>query len=63
MSEKPQFFRSAAFGIAYFAAGILFIGITKALDVSFWVRFPVLVLWAIGLAFVFIKALEKRKKQ
>lgn len=62
MSEKPKFYRSAAFGIAYFVAGILFIGITKALGVSFWVRFPVLVAWAVGLAFVFIKALEKKRE-
>ncbi|GAB6175860.1 hypothetical protein JCM16814_07510 [Desulfobaculum senezii] len=44
--------------IGYFAAGILFIPLSR-LFVPFWVRFPLLAAWAIGLAVILARQLSR----
>ena len=45
--------------IAYFAGGILFLGLSRFF-VPFWVRWLVLIVWALGLARIFITVMEER---
>ncbi|NJB67611.1 hypothetical protein GGQ74_001251 [Desulfobaculum xiamenense] len=44
--------------IAYFAAGIVFIPLSRFF-VPFWVRFPILALWAVGLAVMLARHLSR----
>lgn len=43
--------------IVYFAAGVLFIGLSRFF-LPFWPRFIILAIWAVGLALLFIRQLE-----
>lgn len=52
--------RKNAWKIGYFAAGILFIGLSRFF-VPFWPRFIILSVWAVGMALIFIRQLEAGK--
>jgi len=47
--------------IAYFAGGILFLGLSRFF-VPFWVRWLVLIAWALGLVALFIRVMERAEK-
>lgn len=51
--------RGNAWKIAYFAAGVLFIG-TSRFFLPFWPRFIILAAWAVGLAVLFARQLGPR---
>ncbi len=52
-------FRTHGWKIAYFAGGILFLGLSRFF-VPFWARWLVLIAWAMGLAVLFIRVMERR---
>lgn len=50
--------RRTGWKIFYFVVGILFIPLSR-LFVPFWVRFPLLAVWAIGLAVMLARQLSR----
>jgi len=59
-SAPRPWWSKKAWKIAYFAAGILFIGLSRFF-VPFWPRFIILSGWAVGMALIFIRQLEASK--
>lgn len=59
VAPRPWWHKNA-WKIAYFAAGILFIGLSRFF-VPFWPRFIILSAWAVGMALIFIRQLEAGK--
>ncbi|UIJ36773.1 hypothetical protein [Desulfobaculum bizertense] len=57
-----ELFQRRSVQIGYFVAGILFIPLSRFF-VPFWIRFPVLALWAVGLAMLLPQLLGKSDKQ
>lgn len=62
MSQKPSIFKSHGKHIAYFAAGVLFIGLSRFF-LPFWPRFIILVAWGIGLAVMFAKVATQKERE
>jgi hypothetical protein len=60
--EKPSVLKAHGWHIAYFAAGVLFIGLSRFF-VPFWPRFVILVAWAIGLAVMFARVLSRKERE
>ncbi|MCK9241177.1 hypothetical protein [Desulfocurvus sp.] len=58
-ASRP-WWRRHGWKVAYFAAGILFIGLSRFF-VPFWPRFIILSAWAVGMALIFIRQLEADK--
>ncbi|WP_461208357.1 hypothetical protein [Desulfocurvus sp. DL9XJH121] len=59
MADKPSLLSTHGAHIAYFAAGVLFIGLSRFF-LSFWPRFVILTAWGIGLAVMFARVLSRK---
>lgn len=60
MTRRPSVFRAHGKHIAYFAAGVLFIGLSRFF-LPFWPRFVILVAWGIGLAVMFARVMSRKE--